>query len=230
MPLGLLAGMACAAGSGWPELPDPPRSKVEWVGRDVRVNGLPSRIEHFESELSPDEVLDHYRSRWSRSANSLVPRETSAAGWRSIAMLQDRYQMVVQVRSRSPQGSEGMLSVADFGDFKADYLPRNWPTWPNTRVTQVTESLDGPKHSWLVSMVSDDGFELNLRRFRDEWARRGFALTQEHASQPAPGVRAWVGVFDRADEAIDMTIAWRESDRRTFISANLVSTTQGAAR
>lgn len=216
-----LAGVPAAFAGTWPDVQEPPRAKVEWVSKDVRVNGLPSRIQHFESELSVDEVLGFYRTRWSKPP-APQPRELSAGGWQTIATLQERYQLVVQVRQRSPQGSEGMLSVADLSDMKTDYLPKDWPTWSNTRVLQVTESVDGPKRSHVISMVSDDSFEVNVRRVRDEWLRRGYVLNQE-LNNPKNGQRSWIGLFDKTSQSVDVTVGYADADRRTYITTNYVT-------
>lgn len=225
-----LAGVPAAFAGTWPDLQEPPRAKAEWVSQDIRVNGMPSRIQHFQSELSVEEVLAFYRKRWTKPGVP-EPREMSAAGWQTIAMLQDRYQLLTQVRARAPQGSEGILSVADLGDMKSDYLPRDWPTWNNMRVLQVTESVDGPKRSYVISMVSDDGFELNVRRVRDEWLRRGYILNHEQNNPAKTGQRGWIGIFDKANQSVDVTVAYADADRRTYITTNVVSaTTTGANR
>ena len=192
------------------------------MSQDIRVNGLPTRIQHFESELSVEEILAFYRKRLTKPG-APEPREMSAAGWQTLSMLQDRYQLVVQVRGRASQGSEGMLSVADMGDMKVDYLPKDWPTFSNMRVLQVTESVDGPKRSHIISMVSEDGFELNVRRVRDEWLRRGFVLNHEQNNPAKSGQRGWIGIFDKPDQSVDVTVAYADADRRTYITTNLVS-------
>lgn len=223
--LAATAVMAAACGAraqtGWPELPDPPRSTVEWVARDLVVDGLPSRIEHFDSELSADEVLTYYRARWARSARGEA-RAVSAGGWRGLSTLDGRFQLVVQVRDKTPHGSEGMLSVANLSAFRKSPLPANWPRWSDVKTTQVTESSDGPKRSLLVAMVSTQGLDLNVRRWRDEWIRRGYGLAHEIAPQGEAGVRSWVGSFDKSLQTVDVAVAYREKDRRTYISVNLI--------
>ena len=32
----------------WPEIPAPPKAKVEWVSDDMRVNGIPMRVQRFD--------------------------------------------------------------------------------------------------------------------------------------------------------------------------------------
>ena len=211
-----------------PSCPTPPRASVEWVARDARVNGLPSRIERFESELSAQEVLTFYRTRWAH-ARVGAPRETESGPWRALSTLQGGFQLVVQVRPRGGQGSEGMLSVMNFGDAKRDFLPRDWPRWRDAKVTQVTESLDGPKRSQLVAMVSTEGFDTNVRRWREEWRRRGFEMSHEMAPAAADGARSWVGSFDRGPQSADVAVSYREADRRTFVTVNLIGPSEGAS-
>jgi len=225
----LTAGTAVAGTTNWPDVADPPRSKVEWVAREARVNGLPSQIERFESELSADEMIEFYRTRWSRSSLG-APRENKANGWHSLSTLHGSFQVAVQVRPRSPQGSEGLISIANFGDVKRDFIPSGWPRWHDLQVTQVTESVDGPMRSHMIAMVSSESFEMNKRRWRDEWRRRGFQLTHEQVTPGPSGARTWLASFDKPPQSLDVTMAWRASDRRTFISANLLSPVEGDAR
>ena len=102
----------------WPTVDDPPRSTTEWIAPEIRVNGLPSRILSFESELTPQEILAFYRERWKHLTGGKGTRESTAGDWQVIAALQNTHQIVVQVRPRAPQGSDGVISMADFGAAK----------------------------------------------------------------------------------------------------------------
>ena len=61
----------------------------------------------------------------------------------------------------------------------------------------------------VVSMVSTQGLEVNIRRWRDEWTRRGFGLTQEMPMTSDPSVRGWVASFDKAPQSADVVVAYR---------------------
>jgi hypothetical protein len=209
-------------------MPVPPRAQVEWVARDATVNGLPARIEQFESELSVPEVLDYYRARWA-NASLGKPRETTTGPWRALSTLQGGFQLVVQARPRGTQGSTGVLSVMNFSEARRDFVPPNWPKWRDAKVTQVTESLDGPKRSQLVSMVSTEGFDLNVRRWRQEWLRRGYAANHEMTPPPAEGARSWIGIFDRGPQSAEVAVSYREADRQTFVTVNLHGPAEGAS-
>jgi hypothetical protein len=226
----LMTSLAVAAAT-WPEVPAPPRSQVvEWVARDAVVNGLPTRVERFETELTPGEVLSFYRQRWSGAAVG-SPRETQAGDWRALStLLPDGYQIAVQVKPRGPSGSEGLISVAAFREARRDPVPTALPRFADTRVAQVTESVDGPQRSHLVSMVSTEGFEVNLARWRGEWQRRGWQMAFEQ--QPPvgrDGVRTWLASFSKPPQSVDVALAWKPADRRSYITANLLGPADGSA-
>jgi hypothetical protein len=223
--LGATLAVCCQAAPAWsgPDEEPPPRSlQFEWVGQDMRVNGVPSRVSRFVTELTPDEVLAHYRRRWQRWGEALM-RPAAANGWQGLTQLRRPYQVAVQVRRQADGATEGLISITDLENAQADFVPKAWPRWADTRVLQVTESTDGPLHSQLVTMLSDASFEVLRTRWRDEWQRRGFVLTNEVQPAAQPGQRSWHASFDRASDSLDVSVTWVESARRAQIAANLVS-------
>jgi hypothetical protein len=224
-----LASLAVqAAGDEWPSVPPPPRARVEWVAENAVVNGLPTRVERFESELTPTEVLTHYRTRWG-GAKFGSPRETQAAGWRALSTLSGGFQLAVQVRpAQGGSGSEGLLSVANFQDIRRDPAPPQLPRFRDTRIAQVTESRDGPLKSQLVAMVSTESFDVNLQRWRGEWLRRGWQLDfEKRAPVDRDGIKTWLASFSKPPQSIDLALAWRPNDRRSYLTANLLSPAEG---
>jgi hypothetical protein len=211
----------------WPTVDDPPRSTTEWVAPEIRVNGLPSRILRFDSELTPQEVLAFYRERWKHLTGGKGTRESTAGEWQVIAALQ---KIVVQVRPRAPQGSDGVISMADFGAAKQDYIPAVLPRFSDVSIVHVTDAVDGPKRSQVVTMITDDSFDMNVRRWRDEWQRRGYTLTSEKLVPASEATtRGWIAVFDKQPHSIDMTIGRDDQQRTTHIVVNLVSPAEGRA-
>jgi hypothetical protein len=207
----------------WPTVDDPPRSTTEWVAPEIRVNGLLARILRFESELTPQEILAFYRELWKHLTGGKGTRESTAGDWQVIAALQNNYQIVVQVRPRAPQGSDGLISMADFGAAKHDYIPAALPQFSDVSIVHVTDAVDGSKRSQVVTMVSDQSFDLNLRRWRDEWQRRGYALTSEKLAPASEATRGWIAAFDKHPHSIDMTIGRDDEHRVTHIVVNLIS-------
>jgi hypothetical protein len=223
-----MAAMSATASTDWPSVPAPPRSQVEWVARDAVVNGLPSRIERFESDLSPSEVLSFYRSRWA-GAKAGPARETNVVGWQGLSTLTGDFQIAVQVKPRQPSGSEGLISTAHFGDVRRDPAPAQLPRFADTRIAQITESTDGPVRSQLVTMISSESFDLNVNRWRGEWLRRGWQLAFE--KQPPidrEGVKTWLASFSKPPQSVDLALSWRPSDRKSYLTANLLGPVEGA--
>ncbi|WP_374676081.1 hypothetical protein [Ideonella sp.] len=226
----VLLALAGWAGDGlaapaWPEVSPPPRTQhLEWVARDAVVNGLPTRIERFETELTPTEVLAHYRQQWARAAVG-APREVQGGDWRAVStLLPDGFQVAVQVRPRAKAGSEGLISVSAFRDVRSDPVPALLPRFADTRVAQVTESVDGPMRSQLISMVSTATFEVNMSRWRGEWQRRGWALSFEQQPPAArDGVRTWLASFAKPPQSVDLALSWKPGDRHAYLTANLLS-------
>jgi hypothetical protein len=204
----------------WPEVPPVPRGHSEWVARDVQINGQPSRIERFESEVPPAEVLAHYRSFWA-NAQAGPPRETTASGWQMISTLHGPFQIVVQVRPHNARGSEGYVSVANVLEMNKDYVPRDMPRVADGRVVQVTESVDGPKRSVLVTLVSPQSLDMNMRRYRDEWNRLGWSVAQEHSDTTPEGGRSYYGSFNKPQQEVEMTLLQRP-DGNTYVTVNML--------
>ena len=224
--MGAAAGAASAATTPWPEVPDPPKSAVEWVARDSVINGLPSRISKFESQLSAAEVLAYYRAFWANSPTG-KPRENKMGDWDTLSTLQGPFQIALQVQPKGKQGSVGVISVANFGEAKKDFYPKDMPRWQDAKVVQVMESDDGPKHSQYVVLASRESLDFNIRRSREEWQRRGFTLVRESKPDPA-NPSSWVASFDKDGASLDVTVARNERNRATTVTTNLVTPAKGA--
>ena len=239
-----LAGAALAAASQtpWPEVPDPPRAKVAWVARDARINGLPTRIEHFESELGPDEVLAFYRAHWSQLPAG-APHAKRVGDWQTLSTVHGPFQIVVQAQPRLPvapgtapaqarsSGSQGMVSVANLGERRTDWMPADWPRFSDTTVAEVTDSVDGPLRSEYVVSLAHSDFEASISRWRGEWQRRGWLLVSEQRSAVgAPGARRWMAQFNKAPMSLDMTVSAPPGQRHVVIAANRVQPSAGGSR
>ena len=210
-PLLPALALSCALGTvqaaTWPSLALPPRSQGAPVGEELRVNGLPIRIQRFQSELSVAELLAHYQRLWGAGQPARA-RPLSQGDWQAVASLQPPFQLVLQVRPAAQGGSEGLLSVANLADLQRDYIPRGFPTFADTRIVQVTDSQDGGQHSVLVQQSSRAGFALNVDRWRREWQRQGFQLTQEAQMPAAAGQgRGWTAFFDRQGASVEVSVA-----------------------
>ena len=107
----------------WPEFPDPPKSKVEWVSNDMRVNGLPMKVMTFESQVSKAEVMSYYQALWDNvGAAYFVRFEADEIAWQSRLLTPHVFTDAPIVRARlSPSGDgiQAMIYTRDQDDLFA---------------------------------------------------------------------------------------------------------------
>ena len=212
-----------AARTPWPEVPVPPKAQTEWVAEETVINGLPSRIESFDSQVSVAEMLAYYRAHWAHSREGAA-REAQMGGWKTLTTLQGPFQIVLQVQAKPDpkRGSIGLLSVANFGEARKDFYPKNFPQWGDARTIQVMESVDGPRRSQYVVLSSREGVDFNVRRARDEWQRRGFELVRQ-TPMPTPDQATWMASFNRGNEQLDITVGRQAKARRATVTTHLTT-------
>ena len=122
---------------------------------------------------------------------------------------------------------EAVISLATLS--KGVLPPAQLPRFADTRIAQITESTDGPVRSQLVTMISSESFDLNVNRWRGEWLRRGWQLAFE--KQPPvdrEGVKTWLASFSKPPQSVDLALSWRPSDRKSYLTANLLGPVEGA--
>jgi hypothetical protein len=216
------AACACLAASAadWAELPLPPRSQPEMVLNNGRVNGLATHIQRFTTELTPAEVLQFYRQRWTRPGQP-EPREVAKGAWTALSMLDGQRQVTVQTRADG-NGAEALLTQMDISQAQRDFVPRELPKPYGVQVLQVTESQDGGQRSRLVSMVSDEAYDLQVQRWRQAWQQQGWTAGQTHEQKRPDGVRLWLASFARDRASADQVLTYEPRQRRSFTTVNLL--------
>ena len=220
-----LAAALCAAGANVRadetfEPPLPPRSEAHAVLKGGRLNGLETQILRFTTELTVAEVLQFYERQWTR-AGEPGPRQVERAGWKAISTMDGTRQLTVQ--ARSVQGAtEALLTQMELGRAQTDFVPRELPRLAGVQVTQVTESRDGPRRSRLISMVSDEGFELQVQRWQQAWLRQGWSPGLSREQRGADGARQWIASYERGRSSADQVISLLSDQRRCFSTVNLI--------
>lgn len=217
-----------AATTPWPEMPTLPRSNLEWSLHDALVDGIPTRAQTFESELTASEVLQFYSAHWSHLPGG-APVRKRVGEWETVSAVFGPFQMVVQARSNDPQGSRGNISVMNLGEQQADWKPRSWPQWSDTSLVQVTETDDGPRHNQAVEMISRASLDVVAQRWRDDWARRGYRIAEEH-KLAAGGQRGWIFLMNGEETTLDATLTEMAGGHVVAIHANRLGRNAGAGR
>jgi hypothetical protein len=215
----------------WPEIPDPPRAKVEWVGDDMRVNGLPMRIQKFESEASKEEVVAYYAAYWKAIvlAPMAKPTEVTAAITTNgmdtlITRMHGPFYNMVKVRDSGSGRSEGTISTSQVLGVEPKIDPSGIPAPQSAQAVSVIEGIDLGKRNKQVLYVTKDNYSSVLQYYQSNLNASGWKLLQEQISKPEhTSGRATVRMYTKELQQLDIAIGFDAVKQVTVINANLVS-------
>lgn len=215
----------------WPDIPAPPRAQVEWVSDDMRVNGIPMRVQRFDSEASKEEIVAYYVAHWKTPQMPVQPGRTVAAVTEQgadtlVARTHGPYYSMVKVH-RVGSGSEGTISTSQLLGVDPVVDPSGIPAPGNAQAVSVVEAIDNGKRNKQVLFVSRDSLDSVAGFYLQALRSSGWTLLQEQkaaASQSKPGSPpAIVRMFSRKGQQLDIAVGIDAANGVTLINANLVS-------
>lgn len=213
----------------WPELPAPPKAKVEWVSDDMRLNGVPMRIQRFESEASKEEVVAYYAAYWQTSQSPAQPGKTSASVTPKgpdtlVARVTGPFYSMVKVRSAGG-GSEGTISTSLLGGTEPTLDTAGVPAPASAKAANVVEAIDNGKRNKQVLFLSRDSMTSVAAWYANALRASGWTLLQENAAPASEGKPAGlVRMYSRKSQQLDVALGQDPAAGLTLINANLVTT------
>jgi len=166
--LGLLPCLAMA--SSWPEIPAPHGARVESIGEQVRLNGVPMRMQRvLSSTKAPDELAEFYR-------NALGQRiaEERIGDTRLLAQERNDYFITVRIRPLSQRVVETLISVSDMnGAPEPGERPLGFVLPAQSAVISDLESTDAGRHSRQLVVINTHTLPANRAVFDRELSARG---------------------------------------------------------
>jgi hypothetical protein len=175
--LGILCLLSCQVQAQivntWPSIDAPPKSKVEWVGDDMKIHGAPARIQRFESSASVAEVIAFYQVLWNREK---LPSVKSLAGpWSIVGRQAGPYYLTVQSKPVKGGGSTGYLAVSRLTDKVAPAKPSDWYSPPaGAKMVSNVESADPGHKSHHVMYFCELAPETSRSHILDQLTRKGY--------------------------------------------------------
>ncbi|MFN3751595.1 MAG: hypothetical protein ACK4SR_09490 [Thiobacillus sp.] len=164
----LLAAPLCAD-AAWPQLPVPPQARIEPVGTEIRLNGIPMRMQRVLTARQAQEVARHYRDALgSRHASERLPDR--------LVLSQGRgdYFISVSIRPLAPGLTEALVSVADAREARrAVGRPLGLRLPAESAVLSDMESVDGGMRSRQLVLSNTHAIPTNLLAISRELAIRG---------------------------------------------------------
>ena len=174
--------------SGPPDFPAPPQSRVEWVGRDMEVNGLPTSIRAFHTSNSIEKVVQFYRREWQRPVERGKPgfMETiDALPWYTISRIEDDYLLTVQVqvKQNDQSGSWGYLSISPLPEpgEKPPELGKNVPKMRGSNVLSEHTSKDPGKNARTLIITNEHSVPSNVTFYRNYYNGKGWTMETDRA-------------------------------------------------
>lgn len=169
-----LAALLCASSgwAGWPELPLPPGSRAESIGEQIRLNGVPMRMQRVLSDAKPNTVIQFYRE-------ALGARRTEEELPDGLLFAQGRgdHFVTVRVKVLGPSFTETLVSVSDArGAKNAANRPLGFPIPAETQVLSDMESTDAGKVSRQLVLMNNHSILTNIASITKALQERGYEL------------------------------------------------------
>jgi hypothetical protein len=215
------------AAPAWPALPMPPKSDVQWVAQDMRVNGAPTRVLQFQSRASREEVVEYYRAHWTNGYDLPVSIHTHGDAT-VVGQKHGPYVMTVKIENSDGGKSHGLLSVAQLVGSTFDRSPGQLALMPGARVVSVVESHDPGKHSRQVTILTSQMPASVSRFYESSLGRAGWRQVQAHAIPATRGQGAGrFLVFARDSSEMQLSIVEPRKGAGSTVLANLVTKDTG---
>jgi hypothetical protein len=163
------------------ELPEPhvmPGMTTSWVGKDLKVNGLPMRIAEFRTDKPPIAVLDYYQDRWYGTTPPEIP-PADGLGMRHIGKTLGSHHHSVQLAG-TEFGTSGRLVVSSVPDETVERSTTSLPLPAALTVTSRIESNDNGTLAETLIGESTMGFDNVLPSVRTSLGVRGWIFTHQY--------------------------------------------------
>jgi hypothetical protein len=163
-----------------PDFPPPPNASVEWVGKNIQVNGIKSQVRRFDSNKSIEKVVEFYRKEWKRPVAKDMPGFTetiASAPWYIISRIEDDTLLTVQVQVKEDDNSAswGYLSMSplpskiDPGD-----IGKGTPKMSTSQVMSEIKSDDPGKKATTTIISNDHSVSSNVNFYRNYFQSEGW--------------------------------------------------------
>ena len=163
---------------GPPDFPPPPEAKVEWVARDMSLNGQPIQARSFYTRQDPEKVARFYRKEWrqgEKGGPGFVETEVMAP-WHLITRVEEGYLMTVQFQRADRGGTWGYLAMSPLPDPGAEPQPpgQDIPAIRGSHVISDVASRDSGQSGRTVLLVNSHSLASNINFYRNHFNHGGW--------------------------------------------------------
>lgn len=161
---------ASANWAGWPEIPSPPKSRIENIGDDVRLNGVPMRMQRVLSTARAKDIVRFYRT-------ALGPKhaEEKLPDGRLLAQGRGDHFLTVRIKALGPSLTETLVSISDARAARnAAGRPLGFQLPSRSQLVSDMESTDSGKQSRQLVFLNDHSVEANMGFLTNTLKERGY--------------------------------------------------------
>ena len=161
--------LSAAAADPWPELVHPQDARIDPIGEQIRLNGVPMRLTRVLSAAQTKAVVAHYRQ-------VLGARVAYAHTGHTHVLTQARGDFFITVTiAPQPNGdTEALTSIADSrAALEASSRPLGFKLPAGSELLSDMESVDGQLASCQLVLINAHGLHLNLSQLSTSLAARG---------------------------------------------------------
>jgi len=168
-----------------PDFPPPPKAKVEWVGKNLEVNGIKSAVRNFHTNKSIEKVVEFYRKEWKRPVAKGLPgfvETIDSAPWYIISRIEDGYLLTVQVQVKKDDdsGSWGYLSMSPLpGKIDASDIGKGTPKMSGSQVLSEVKSKDPGKKATTLIISNNHSVSSNVAFYRNHYQAKGWTTESD---------------------------------------------------
>jgi hypothetical protein len=208
-PLILLLAWALAlpAWGAWPEMPRPAHARVESLGDQIRMNGVPMRMYRVTVPQGAEGLVGFYRD-W------LGPKraETELLGDTVLSQGRGTHFITVRVHALARDRAVALVSISDASAGRQGTAGSGIRLPAGTALLSDMESVDGGRSARHLVGQNQMDLRTNLNALEKELTRRGYRPEeQEYQGAEASLVRLYRG--DRREARLVLT----RRDATTFI-------------
>ena len=206
--------------SATPDFPPPKEAQVQWVGKNIEVNGIHSDIRSFHTKKSPEKVAEFYREEWKEPVAKGMPgyTETDAMPpWHLITRLEDGYLMTVQYQEQDRGGTWGYLAMSPLPTKESWLEPgKGFPRMSDSTIVNETKS-DDPGITGRTMLISNKySISSNVEFYRSHYRSQGW--TVESDKELSPG-KMHALVFKTKRNRVTMMFIGENNETRIVVNA-----------
>ena len=204
-----------------PDFPAPPEANVEWVGRNMEVNGIRSDIRAFNTDDSIRKVINFYTKEWDEPVDKGLPgyiiESEAMAPWTLISRIEDGYLLAVQTMETDRGGAWGYLSLSPLPDRQGrpQELGVGIPKMHDSHVIQEVKHDDPGKKGRTLVLANSHSVDSNISFYRNHFRGEGWNIESDY--ELAAG-KMHSMVFKSNREQINIMVMGDSSETRIVIN------------